>query len=162
MSLKEHDLEGGMESVDDRTILYGEGSDLWALLDDLDRISIGRPKWIDRSRMLDDRDVMLICNTAMMRTFLPQPFESQPEDIRETLDTLWKNTDLLIGGMSLGDRFTLNASLWEKNADSAVEVHQALQGLIPVGQSMLQGGRDRLEESRRKNSGTPSACDVTN
>ena len=127
--------DGAMDVLDDRTMLYGMGTDLHAAI--RDRKSLGLPT--NNSLDLPHDDIALMVNVEAFRPYLDEEFAENPDMVTGMFVPMWQNTDAFVGGVSFADQFELAASLMAKDDESAEKVNQSLRRLVPTGQSALQG-----------------------
>ncbi len=138
---------GGMYTVDDRTILYGFGKDLSALLDDLDDNSRGKLAWLEKFEPVANDDACIVWDVAAFQPLLQSEFEERPNPIFGMFMPLWENADLVIGGGRLDDRMSLTLTGWSPDAESATKLERTLKSLVPLGRGMLESTKVSVERT---------------
>lgn len=126
--------------VDGRTIIRGPFSGI-AKMAAAKKANAAGPAWLERTTAVQSGEIALAMDVSFPRAEIQQTFQRNPNPMLGMVAPLWQKTDLLIGGVDLSKNLALTLHGWAGDEQSAKDITNSLNALLPVAQGLLQGSR---------------------
>ncbi|MHC4878732.1 MAG: DUF1559 family PulG-like putative transporter [Planctomycetota bacterium] len=97
------------------------------------------PAWADEFKPVGNHQMALALNMAAMRAEIDRGMNrgNAAPNPAAAFAPLWNQTEVLVGGSSLGDTGRVEAIAYCRDKDGAKQVMETAQALIPLGRNML-------------------------